>query len=83
MAFDLGFELVASNLEVIILLEPEPEFGRGAKVPRQPERRFARDAAPAFHDLGNAIGGNVQLVGKLVHAHAERLEKFFEQDFAR
>jgi hypothetical protein len=24
----------------------------------------------------------VELVGELVHAHAERLEKFFEQNFA-
>jgi len=82
LALDLGIELIARNLEVIVLREAEPGFGRGAKVPRQPERGFARDAAPAFEDLGDAIGGNVQLISELVHAHAERLEEFLAQNFA-
>jgi hypothetical protein len=56
LALNLRFELVARDLQVIVLLHAEPELGRCTKVARQPERRLSRDAAPAFNNLRDAIG---------------------------
>lgn len=83
LALDLRFELIARNLQVIILMHAEPEFGRSAEIARESERRLARDTASALYDLRDPVGRNMQLFGELVHAHAEWLEKFFQQNLAR
>ena len=75
---NLRLEFVARHLKVVVLLNPEPEFGRGTKVTGEPKRGFTGYTAPALDDLSDAIGRNVQLIRKLVHAHTERLKEFLE-----
>jgi len=82
LALDFGFELIACNLEIVILLHAEPELRRSAEITGQSKRGFARYAAPSFHDLCDAISGDMQLVSEPVHAHTEWPEEFFQQNFA-
>lgn len=83
LTLNLGLELVARNFKVIVFLYPEPEFSGGAEVSRKSQRGFSRYIAPTLHDLCDAVRGDMQFVGEFVQTHAERLEKFLEQDFTR
>jgi len=73
LSLNLRLELIAGDLEILILLHTPPELRRSAEVACKPKRGFARDAAPTLYNLRNPVGGNMQLFRELVHAHAERL----------
>ncbi len=50
--------------EIIGSLQVEPETWVGAEIASQPDRGIGADVARAAHDLGQAIGQNVQFPGE-------------------
>jgi hypothetical protein len=69
--------------QVPVLLQAEPEVGRHADDPGQPQGRVGRDAALAAHDFVQPRERDVHPLGKLRLRDRQRHEKFFAQHLAR
>src|ERR1035437_7606747 len=74
-----GFLL--GDTQIVEALEIDPKFGGGAEKMRQAQRRVRRDVALSIQDLGDTIGGNLQLTRQRGGAHVEFLQ-FLGQMFS-
>ena len=73
---------VLGDVEVVAVLQVEPEPRRDAEVARQPEGRIAADAAAATHDLGDAVRRHAQDVPQLGRAQVKRRHEVLLEDLA-
>src|SRR5229473_4941714 len=78
-----NFSRPPGHFQIVKILEVQPELRVGLEVPREPQRRLCRDAAPFVYDFPNPRGRHVQLQGQLVHAQPQRLHEVLPQDFPR
>src|SRR5208337_4540835 len=74
--------LLLSDAQIVEALQIDPEFGAGAEEMRQAQCGVGRDIAASVQNLGDAIGGNLQLAGQRGGAHVEFLQ-FLGQMFSR
>lgn len=70
-------------LHVVAVLEVEPEFVAGVEVTGEAEGGIGGDAAGVVDDVAYAALRNIEILGEAILGHAERLEKFLQEDFAR
>ncbi len=83
VVLDLLLLPVASRPEVVVGLQPGPQFGRGSEAAGQPESGVGGDAALLEDDLVDAARGQVQGPRQGVLGKAARLEEFLLEDIAR
>jgi len=77
-----GFSgLLLGEAQIVEALQIDPELGAGAEEMRQAQRRVGRDVTASVQNLGDAIGGNLQLAGQRGGAHVEFLQ-FLGQMFS-
>ena len=60
-----GISGALGNGEIMGNLQVQPEAGGRAEAPRQQERSLSGDRPLAAHDLGDAIGRDAKITGKL------------------
>jgi len=61
------------HTQLVMHLELQPEFWRGAEVSCKPKRRVGGDSPPAANDFVQASGVHRQRLGELVYAHVQWL----------
>lgn len=71
---DLLTGFLLGKAQVVARLQAHPELGGVAEPVSQAQRGVARDGALAVNDLGDAVGGDVELAGQLGRRDAERLQ---------
>src|SRR5690606_25903858 len=75
--------LSASDVALIVALQVDPELGRRAEVPREPQRRVCGDPPLAVHDLIDPPGRDAERHGELVLRDAEAPDEILQEDLAR
>src|SRR5690606_8204762 len=75
--------LSASDVALIVALQVDPELGRRAEVPSEPQRRVCGDPPLAVHDLIDPPGRDADRHGELVLRDAEAPDEVLPADFAR
>src|SRR5690606_18247430 len=75
--------LSAGDVALIVALQVDPELGRRAEVPREPQRRVCGDPPPAVHDLVDPPGRDADRHGELVLRDAEALDEVLHEDLTR
>ena len=73
---------LARKRQVIVRLQVQPELGFHAEVDAQARGGVGSDAALAGDDFADAALRHADLLGQPVLGDAQRLEEFFQQDFA-
>jgi hypothetical protein len=84
---DLALDLVdlasaARNLEIVEVLQIEPELGVGVEISRQAEGGFRSNPPAPMHNLTDAGGRNVQVERELVHGEPQGLHEVFAEHLA-
>src|SRR5690606_17150810 len=78
----LSRDPITFHLEVVVALQVDPELGRRAEVPREPQSRVGADAALSVHDLVDAPRRHPDRHGYLVLADSERHKEVLHEHFA-
>src|SRR5580658_115832 len=74
-AVELDAQPVFLDFQVIAGLQVQPEPLGGAEVPGQPQRGVRSDAPLAVDDLVDPAGRDIDRLGQLILAHAQRREE--------
>jgi len=74
---------LARERQVIVRLQVQPELGFHAEEDAQAGSNVGGDAGFAGDDFSDAGLRYANFLGQPVLGHPQRLEKFFQQDFAR
>ena len=74
---------LARDRQVVVRLQVQPELGFHAEVDAQARGGIGGDAALAGDDFPDAALRQTDFLGQPVLGYAQRLEEFFQQDFAR
>src|SRR5690606_36459007 len=69
--------------ELIVALQVDPELGRRAEVPREPQRRVCGDPPLAVHNLVDPPGRDANRHSELVLCDAEALDEVLHEDLTR
>src|SRR5690606_13839173 len=75
--------LSASDVALIVALQVDPELGRRAEVPSEPQRRVCGDPPLSVHDLIDPPGRDADRFVALVLRDPEVLDEILEEDLAR
>src|SRR5947207_11591975 len=82
-ALDARAEALFGRLQVVALLQVEPELRRRSEVAGEAQRRVGGDAAQAAHDLVDPPRRHLDVHREPVLRHAEAVEEVAFQYFAR
>jgi len=80
-ALDGLSRFLLSEAQLVQTLQIEPEFRAGAKEMGEAQRCIAGNGTFTVENLGDSVGGHIDLTRQFRRAHAERFE-FFGQMFA-
>ncbi len=74
------FQLLLSNLKVVMRLKVDPELRRHSKETTEPESRICRDGTLAMHNFIDAPRRHANVCSQSVLADIHRLQKFVRQN---
>ncbi len=69
--------------EVMRCLQVHPEFGGDAKATGQAQRRVGGDRTLAMQDLGNPVGGDIDIARQCARRNGHRRHELFAQNLPR